>query len=79
MPDRFGRLRDERLPAALWTLEAPVHPGLLAAAFGHRRNARILLQCGGAGRAFPLFVEGDEQPGGEDGTCPGTDVEQGES
>ena len=78
MPNRFGCPLDERLPQELWALEAPVHPGLLPAAFGHRRNPRIFLQFGGGGIAFPLFAEGDEQPGGEDGACPWKGLEQGE-
>jgi hypothetical protein len=44
MPDRCGCPLDERLPQELWTLEAPVHPGLLATAFGHRRDPGIFLQ-----------------------------------
>jgi hypothetical protein len=78
MPDRFGGPLDERLPQELWTLEAPVHPGLLAAACGHRRDPGILLQCGGGRRAFSWFAKGGEQPGGEDGTGPGEGLEQGE-
>ena len=58
MPDRLRRPCDERLPEALWTLEAPMDPGLLAAAFCDRRNARIFLEFVGGGKAFPLFAEG---------------------
>src|SRR5215831_14224851 len=47
MPDRLRSPFHERLPEELWTLETPVHPGLLAAAFGHRRNAGIFLEFGG--------------------------------
>jgi len=36
MADRLRRPCDERVPEELWTLQAPVHPGLLAAPFGHR-------------------------------------------
>src|SRR5262245_1386310 len=78
MPDRCGGALDERVPQELWSLEASVHPGLLAAAFGHRRDPRIFLQCGG-GIAFPLCAEGDEQPGGADGACPGEGLAQGAS
>ena len=60
MPDRLRRPFDERLPEALWILEAPVHPGLLAAPFGHRRDPGIFLEVGGGGIAFALFAEGDE-------------------
>jgi hypothetical protein len=78
MPDRFGCPLDERVPEARWTLEAPVHPGLLAAAFGDRRDPRIFLPCGGGGITFPWFAEGDEPPGGEDGTRAWESLEQGE-
>ena len=70
LPDRCGRPRDARVPEARWTREAPVPPGLRATACGHRRHARLLLPCGGAGRAFPLCAAGDAPPGGADGTCP---------
>ena len=43
MPDRLRRPFDKRLPEELGTLEAPVHPGLLAAAFGDWRDPRIFL------------------------------------
>ena len=62
----------------LWTLEAPVYPGLLAAPFGHRRDPGLLLECGGGGRACALFAEGDEQPGGEDGARSWQGLEEGE-
>src|SRR5262245_52903670 len=78
MPDRFGGPLDERLPEDLWPLEAPVHPGLLATAFGHWGDPGIFLQFGGGGIAFPLFAKGDEQPGGEDGTRSWERLEQGE-
>ena len=55
-----------------------MHPGLLAAAFGHRRDPGIFLQFGGGRIAFSLFAKGGEQPGGEDGTGPGEGLEQGE-
>jgi hypothetical protein len=49
------------------TLKAPVDPGLLAAACGHRRAAGLLLECLGRGRAFALGTKGDEEAGGKDG------------
>ena len=58
---------DKRLSQELGTLETPVHPGLLATPFGHRRNPGIFLEVGGGGIALALFAEGDEQPGSEDG------------
>ena len=78
MPGRFGGPLHERLPEELRTLETPVHPGLLAAAFGHRRDPRIFLPFSGGGVAFSLFAEGDEEPGGEDGARPWESLEQGE-
>jgi hypothetical protein len=78
MPDRLRRPFDKRLPEELGTLEAPVHPGLLAAPFGHRRDPGILLEVGGGGIAFALFAEGDEQPGGEDGARSWESLAQGE-
>jgi hypothetical protein len=78
MPDRLRRPFDERVPEELWTLETPVHPGLLATPFGHRRNPGIFLEVGGGGIALALFAEGDEQPRGEDGTRSWEGLEQGE-
>ena len=78
MPDRLRRPFNERLPEEPGTLETPVHPGLLAAPFGHWRNAGIFLEFGGGGIACALFAEGDEQPGGEDGPCSWEGLEQGE-
>lgn len=75
MPDRFGGPLDTRLSEELRTLEAPVHPGFLPAAFGHRRDPRICWQGGGGGIAGALFAEGDQEPGGEDGTSPGECLE----
>src|SRR5262249_38505184 len=66
MPDRCSGPLHERLSEERWTLEAPVHPGLLPAAFGDRGNAGIFLQFGGRGRACALFTKGDEEAGGED-------------
>ena len=77
MPDRFGGPLHARLSKELWTLEAPVHPGLLPAAFGDRCNARIFLQCGGRGIASPLFAKGDEEAGGEDRASAWEGLEEG--
>ena len=78
MPCRFCRPFNERLAQECGALETPVDPGLVAAPFGHGRNARILLQLIGRGVAVALFAEGDEQPGGEDGPCSWEGLEQGE-
>jgi hypothetical protein len=66
-PERCGGPLDARVPRDLGALEAPVPPGLLAAAFGHRRHPRVFWPCGG-GRAVAWFAAGDAQPGGDDGT-----------
>jgi hypothetical protein len=69
---------DKRLAQELWTLEAPVDPGLLAAAFRDRRNARLFLEFVGGGKAFPLFAEGDEEAGSKHGPSPWQGVNQRE-
>src|SRR5262249_23768920 len=78
MPHRLRSPFDERLPEELWTWETPVYPGLLAAPFRHRRKPRIFLEFGGRGLACASFAEGDEQPGGEDGSGAWEGLEQGE-
>ena len=78
MPGGFRRPLDKRLSQELWTLEAPVDPGLLAAAFRHRRHARIFLEFVGGGKAFPLFAEGDEEAGSKHGPRPWQGVKQRE-
>src|SRR6266568_5876271 len=70
MPGGFRRPRDKRLAQELWTREAPGDPGLLAAAFRDRRNARLFLACVGGGKAFPLCAEGDEEAGGKNSPSP---------
>jgi hypothetical protein len=77
-PARFCCPLHERLSEELWTLEAPVYPGLLAAAFGDRGDARLFLQCGGGGRACALFAKGDEEAGGEDRPSAWEGLEEGE-
>ena len=62
MPDRFCRPRHACVAEELRTLEAPMHPGLLAATFGHRRDSHVSLQFSGGGIALPLCAEGDEEP-----------------
>src|SRR5215475_10446441 len=54
MPGGCRRPLDKRLAQELGTLEAPVDPGLLAAAFCHWRNTRLFLERVGGGQAFPL-------------------------
>src|SRR5262245_51989555 len=77
MPDRLRRPFDERLPEELGTLEAPVHPGLLAAAFGHWRDPGIFLQFRRGSIPCALFAKGDQEAGSENGTRPGERLEEG--
>ena len=78
-PDRLRRPGDARVPEALWTREAPVHPGLRAAPCGPRRDPSLGVECGGGGRACAWFAKGDEQPGGEDRARAWEGLEQGDS
>ena len=73
----YRRPLDKRLAQELWRLEVSVDPGLLAAAFRNRRNARIFLEVIGGGKAFPLFAEGDEEAGSEHGPSPWQGVGKG--
>lgn len=47
-------------------LQAPMDPGVVAAALRHRRDARIRLQCISGEVACPLCAEGDEKAWGKD-------------
>ena len=58
----YKRLSQERR-----TLEAPVDPSLLAAAFRHGRKTRIFLAVLGRSVAFPLCAKGHEEARGKDG------------
>ena len=78
MADRFRGPLHEGLAEECRTLEAPVDPGFLAAPFCHRCDARELLESSGGGIAFPLFAEGDEEAGSEDGASAWEGLEQGE-
>jgi hypothetical protein len=77
MVDRCRGPLHEGLAEAWRTVEAPVDPGLLAAPFGHRCDARELLECSGGGIAFPWFAEGDEEAGSDDGASAWKGLEQG--
>ena len=46
MPDRLRRPLHERLPKKRWALEAPVHPGLLAAADSYLSGVTVSLKAG---------------------------------
>ena len=64
-PERFvdglGCPFDERLAQELRALPAPVHPALLAAAFGHGGNAGVPLQFISPVEAVALLAKGREQ------------------
>src|SRR5712691_2373785 len=77
MADRFRGPLHEGVAEESRTLEAPVDPGLLAAPFCHRRDARALLACSGGRRAFTLFTAGDEAAGSEDRASAWKGLEQG--
>jgi hypothetical protein len=64
----FSRPFHARLSQAGGTLEAPVHPGRVAAALRHRRDASILLERIGSGVAVALFAASDEETRGQDRT-----------
>ncbi len=58
MPYGFRSPLYKRLSQKLWALGTPVDPGLLAAAFRDRRNARIFLEFVGDGKHIRIcFVE----------------------
>src|SRR5262245_26178811 len=78
MPDRFRRPLHKRLAQELWTLEAPVYPRLLPAAFGDRGNPRIFLQFGSGSIAGALFAKGNEKAGSEDRPRAWEGLEEGE-
>jgi hypothetical protein len=64
----FSRPCHARLSQEGETLEAPINPGSVAAAFRRRRHASILLQLIGRRVAVALFAKGDEETQGKDGS-----------
>ena len=79
MAGGFSLPLHKHLAQKLGTLETPVDPGLLAAAFRHWRNTRIFLECVGGGKAFPLFAEGNEEAGAKTAPAPGKASNNGKS
>jgi len=77
VPDRFSRPLPKRLSEACGALEAPGDPAFLAAAFGDRRDAGVLLARGGGGITFALLAKGDKEAGSEDGAGPWEGLEEG--
>jgi len=78
MSDRLCRPLHKCLTEELRTLQAPMHPRLLPAAFGDRGNPGILLQFSSGGIAFPLFAKGDEETGSKDWPSTWEGLEEGE-
>jgi hypothetical protein len=78
MPARLRRPFDARLPEELGTLAAPVHPGLLAAAFGDGRDPGIFLPFCSGSRPCALFAKGDEEAGSANGPRPGERLAEGQ-
>src|SRR4030095_8727208 len=70
MPGGFRCPLHKRLSQERRTLEAPVDPSFLAAAFRHGRNTRIFLEFLGRSVAFPWCAKGHEEAWGKDGTGP---------
>src|SRR5262249_37126179 len=70
MPGGCRRPLDTRVAQERRTLETPVDPRLLPAAFRHRRHPRLLLECLSSRRACTLCATGHEEAWGTD--RPGT-------
>src|SRR5262245_21764964 len=68
MPCGFSSPLHKRLAQERRTLEAPVNPSFLAAAFRHGRNTRIFLEFLGRSVALSLFAKGYEEAWRKDGT-----------
>src|SRR5579863_4161773 len=79
-PERFvdglARPFDEGLAQEFRALPAPVHPALLAAALGDRRDAGVLLQFISALEALTLLAECSQQARRQMRTCSGQAVKQ---
>src|SRR5918999_3595371 len=78
MADGFAGPFHEGLAEELRELEPPMDPTCVPAAFGDRRNARILLELRGRGIAVALFAKSHEETRGEDGTGAWERLKEGE-
>jgi hypothetical protein len=76
--DGFGSPLDEWLSPERRALQAPVDPGVVAAAFGHRRNPGVLLARSSGGVAFAWCADGGAEAGSQDGTSTWQGVKPGE-
>jgi hypothetical protein len=65
MANGFGGPFYERLSQEGGALPAPMDPGIIAAAFCHRRDTSILLQFISGAVAVTLFAERKEEAGGK--------------
>src|SRR4051794_25885636 len=66
----------ECLTQELRALQAPMYPGLVAAAHGDRSNPGVLLNLVGTGVTLTLFTECRQQARGEGGTGAGQRAKQ---
>ena len=74
--DGLARPFDEGLAQERRALPAPVHPALLAAALGNRRDAGVLLQFISAFEAVTLLAKRSQQARRQMRTCTGQAVKQ---
>ncbi len=77
MPDRFGSPLHERVSPERRILEAPVDPGVVATAFGHRRDPGVFWERIRGGVAVAWFAEGGEEAGGQDSASAWQGVQPG--
>jgi len=77
MADGFGSPLYERVAQERRALQAPVDPGCVAAAFGHRRDPGVCLARIRSGVAVTWFAEGGKKSGGQDGASTWQGVKQG--
>jgi hypothetical protein len=77
-PHRCSGPLHEGLSQECGALETPVPPGLVAAAFRHRRHASIPLPLIRRGVAVAWFAKGDEETWGKDGASAGEGVQSRE-
>lgn len=76
MMNRFVGPLNERLSQKLWTAPAPMDCALVAAAFGHWRDTRVLLQIRCTGIAITLIAKRDHQPWCQRGSSTRKRIEQ---
>jgi hypothetical protein len=77
VPDGVGSPLPERVSQARGALEAPVHPGCVATAFGHRRDTGVCWERSRGGVAVAWFAAGGAESGREDGASAWQGVQPG--